>query len=62
MSPVSPPSCSYLYVPGDRPDRIARALASDADAVVLDLEDAVAPGQKLEGQQDSSAAESPGNI
>ena len=46
MSPVSPPPRSYLYVPGDRPDRIARALASDADAVVLDLEDAVAPGQK----------------
>ncbi|MGI5200918.1 HpcH/HpaI aldolase/citrate lyase family protein [Spirillospora sp. CA-108201] len=37
---------TWLYVPGDRPDRIAKALASDADAVVLDLEDAVAPPVK----------------
>ena len=34
---------SYLFVPGDRPERFAKALASGADAVVLDLEDAVAP-------------------
>jgi citrate lyase subunit beta / citryl-CoA lyase len=33
---------SYLYVPGDRPERFAKALASGADAVILDLEDAVA--------------------
>jgi len=32
---------SWLYVPGHRPDRIAKALASVADAVVIDLEDAV---------------------
>ncbi|MEV3959805.1 CoA ester lyase [Nocardia sp. NPDC050193] len=31
----------YLYVPGDRPERFAKAAASGADAVVLDLEDAV---------------------
>ena len=37
---------SYLFVPGDRPDRVAKALASGADAVVLDLEDAVAPAAK----------------
>lgn len=37
---------SYLYVPGDRPERFAKAVASGADAVILDLEDAVAPGQK----------------
>ncbi|SFP98663.1 MULTISPECIES: HpcH/HpaI aldolase/citrate lyase family protein [Actinomadura] len=37
---------SWLYVPGDRPDRIGKALASGADAVVLDLEDAVAPSAK----------------
>lgn len=37
---------SWLYVPGDRPDRIGKALASDADAVILDLEDAVAPAAK----------------
>lgn len=37
---------SYLFVPGDRPDRYAKALASGADAVVIDLEDAVAPEHK----------------
>ncbi|GAA1866711.1 CoA ester lyase [Pseudonocardia ailaonensis] len=33
---------SYLYVPGDRPDRMATAAGRGADALVLDLEDAVA--------------------
>lgn len=32
---------SYLYVPGDRPDRVVKALSSSADAVIVDLEDAV---------------------
>ncbi|HEX2133556.1 MAG TPA: CoA ester lyase [Actinophytocola sp.] len=35
-----------LYVPGDRPDRFAKAVATGADLVVLDLEDAVAPDRK----------------
>lgn len=34
---------SLLFVPGDRPDRIAKASGMDTDAVVVDLEDAVAP-------------------
>jgi len=37
---------SYLYVPGTRPDRIDKAVASGADIVILDLEDAVAFGEK----------------
>jgi len=37
---------SYLFVPGDRPERIAKARASGADAVIVDLEDAVAPAGK----------------
>lgn len=32
---------TLLYVPGDRPDRIGKALASVADVVIIDLEDAV---------------------
>lgn len=32
---------SYLYVPGDRTDMLARALERGADAVIVDLEDAV---------------------
>ena len=35
-----------LYVPGDRPDRFAKAATSGADMVILDLEDAVAPEAK----------------
>jgi citrate lyase subunit beta/citryl-CoA lyase len=37
---------SYLYVPGDQPDRLAKAPARGADAVIADLEDAVAPARK----------------
>ena len=37
---------SYLFVPADRPARFAKALASGADAVIVDLEDAVAPHDK----------------
>jgi len=37
---------TYLFVPGDRPERFDKALASGADAVVLDLEDAVSPEDK----------------
>jgi citrate lyase subunit beta / citryl-CoA lyase len=37
---------TYLFVPGDRPERFAKALASGADTIVLDLEDAVAPAAK----------------
>ena len=40
------PIRSYLYVPGYDERRIGKAFASDADAVVLDLEDAVAPNRK----------------
>ena len=37
---------SLLFVPGDRPERFAKAVASGADALILDLEDAVAPAAK----------------
>jgi citrate lyase subunit beta / citryl-CoA lyase len=37
---------TYLFVPGDRPERFDKALAAGADAVILDLEDAVAPEAK----------------
>jgi citrate lyase subunit beta/citryl-CoA lyase len=38
--------CSLLFVPGDRPDRMEKALGADADALILDLEDAVLPDAK----------------
>jgi citrate lyase subunit beta / citryl-CoA lyase len=46
-----PPIRNYLYVPGSDPRRIENALASEADAVVLDLEDAVAPNRKEEARE-----------
>lgn len=39
---------SYLYVPGDRPDRLAKATLRAGDAIIADLEDAVAPSRKDE--------------
>ena len=42
---------SLLFVPGDRPDRMEKALASGADALILDLEDAVAPLAKDAARQ-----------
>lgn len=37
---------SYLFVPANRPERLPKALAAGADAVILDLEDAVPPQDK----------------
>lgn len=37
---------TLLFVPGDRPDRIGKALASGADSVAVDFEDAVGEGAK----------------
>ncbi|USQ76058.1 HpcH/HpaI aldolase/citrate lyase family protein [Ornithinimicrobium cryptoxanthini] len=37
---------SFLFVPGDRPERFDKAIASGADVVIIDLEDAVAPEAK----------------
>lgn len=34
---------TFLFVPGDRPDRFVKAASAGADAVIVDLEDAVAP-------------------
>jgi citrate lyase subunit beta/citryl-CoA lyase len=43
---MSVPPLTWLYVPADRADRIAKALASRAHAVIVDLEDGVAPHAK----------------
>jgi citrate lyase subunit beta / citryl-CoA lyase len=37
---------TYLFVPGNRPERFDKALASGADRIILDLEDAVSPADK----------------
>ncbi len=41
---------SWLYVPGTRPDLVNKALGGSADAVVIDLEDAVPPQRKDEAR------------
>jgi len=42
---------SYLFVPGHRPDRFAKAVSSGADAVILDLEDAVPAAEKAAARE-----------
>lgn len=42
---------SKLFVPGSRPEFFAKALASEADALSFDLEDAVPAGRKAEARQ-----------
>ena len=37
---------SYLYVPGHRQDMLHKASATDADALIADLEDGVPPAEK----------------
>ncbi|MGL1255128.1 aldolase/citrate lyase family protein, partial [Vibrio parahaemolyticus] len=37
---------SLLFVPADSPRKFAKAVASAADALILDLEDSVAPEAK----------------
>jgi citrate lyase subunit beta / citryl-CoA lyase len=44
MAPA--PRRSWLYVPGDRPERFAKAVASGADVIICDLEDAVSAANK----------------
>ncbi|MDX1518314.1 MAG: aldolase/citrate lyase family protein, partial [Woeseiaceae bacterium] len=47
---------SYLFVPGDSQRKIDRARASNADAVIIDLEDAVVPGRRDEARRLAAAA------
>lgn len=42
---------SLLFVPGDRPDRFAKASASGADAIIIDLEDSVALDRKVAARE-----------
>jgi citrate lyase subunit beta/citryl-CoA lyase len=51
--------CSYLFVPGNRPERFDKAHAAGADAVIIDLEDAVAPAEKANARRRLAAWLSP---
>jgi citrate lyase subunit beta/citryl-CoA lyase len=52
---VNVPPLTWLYVPADQPDRVEKALASPAHAVIVDLEDGVAPAAKTEARENLSA-------
>ncbi len=49
------PLRSLLFVPGDRPDRMEKALTAGADALILDLEDSVSPSQKARARDHVAA-------
>ena len=53
------PPLTWLYVPADRPDRVEKAIASAAHAVIVDLEDGVAPSAKAEARANLGALVEP---
>jgi len=52
---MQPIARSYLFVPGNRPDRFAKACAAGADAVIIDLEDAI-PAPEKDAAREAAAA------
>ena len=53
---------SFLFVPADEPERVAKAARSGADAIILDLEDSVADARKADAREvaESMLRERPG--
>ncbi len=43
-------ACTFLFVPATQPERLQKALASGADVVIADWEDAVAPADKVQAR------------
>ncbi len=56
------PARSWLFVPATRPDRFAKAAASGADRVIVDLEDAVAPDEKADARRGLMTATIPRDV
>lgn len=50
MSEDSPPPRSWLFVPADSEKKVGKARESEADAVIFDLEDSVAPDRKKDAR------------
>jgi len=46
---------SLLFVPADSPKKLERAMASGADAVIVDLEDSIAPDGKARARESAAA-------
>ncbi len=57
---------SFIFAPGNRPDMFPKALVCGADIVCVDLEDAIAPGDKDDARQQAFArfpgAEGPARV
>jgi len=53
---VARPNRSQLFIPGSRPEIFAKGVKSAADVLNLDLEDAVAPDQKVQARKNIIAA------
>jgi citrate lyase subunit beta/citryl-CoA lyase len=51
---------SLLFVPGHKPSMVAKAMASEADGVIIDLEDAVPDDHKLEARSQLAELPDPG--
>ena len=45
---------TYLFVPATRTERVPKAIAARADAVIVDLEDAVAPAEKRAARENAA--------
>jgi len=56
MSVAVQPLRSFLFAPGNHPRRVEKALSLDADAIILDLEDAVATTEKAATREMVAAA------
>jgi citrate lyase subunit beta/citryl-CoA lyase len=50
-SAMSPEPRSWLFVPADSDKKVAKALDSEADALIFDLEDSVAPATKAKARE-----------
>jgi citrate lyase subunit beta/citryl-CoA lyase len=62
MDPLTIPARSWLFVPASRPDRFAKAAASGADRVIVDLEDAVPAPEKREAARALAGAALPASV
>ena len=58
MSSDLSPLALFLFVPADRPERWTKAFASGADAVILDLEDAVSANAKSAARESIASSAS----
>ena len=47
---------SLLFIPGDSPKKLDKGIGSGADAIIVDLEDAISPERKASARDDIDAA------